>query len=185
MKHLLLRGSRWHARMGIPQDVRAKLGHKREFTQSLRTADRRQAEILAGPLIAEWKNAIELARGSAAAIEREALAARMASKQDSTVHPDTGMADTDYYAESIADKLDDEGKRRFYNLYTGRVGTPFDYFLEEFVIARYDNPKTAGDARLAVKKFKNHCGELEGATRRCVTQWLESETRARKQSLSR
>jgi len=180
MKHLLLRGSRWHARMGIPKDVRAKLGHKREFTQSLRTADRRQAEILAGPLIAEWKNAIELARGSPAAIEREALAARMASKHDSSVHPDTGMTDTDYYAESIADKLDDEGKRRFYNLYTGRVGTPFDYFLEDFVIARYDNPKTAGDARLAVKRFKHHCSELEGTTRKSVIGWLESETRARK-----
>ena len=58
--------------MGIPEDVH-KLGHKREYIQSLRTPDRKIALI---QRVAEWKNAIHIARGNASAIQKVALMMR-------------------------------------------------------------------------------------------------------------
>ena len=62
--YLIQRGNTWYARMGIPEDVRHELGHKREYIQSLRTPDRNAALIKSKSLIAEWKNAIHMARGT-------------------------------------------------------------------------------------------------------------------------
>ena len=75
--YLIRRGNIWYARMGIPEDVRHKLGHKREYIQSLRTPDRNVALIKSKPLIAEWKNAIHIARGNASVIQKTALMMRM------------------------------------------------------------------------------------------------------------
>jgi integrase len=179
MKHLLLRGSSWYARLGIPADVRAKLGHKREFIQTLKTADKRKALILSGPLLSEWRNAIELARGSASAIESTALQLREYALQDTETDPVTGMSGSEFAAESIAESLEGHEQEQFYTLYTGRTGTPLDYFAEEFISNNYSNPKTAGDARRAIARLKIHCPTLQKLNRHAVRKWLQSETRSR------
>jgi hypothetical protein len=48
----------WQLRMMVPNAARPSLG-RREFTQSLRTADRRLAESAAFPVLAAWQRAID------------------------------------------------------------------------------------------------------------------------------
>ena len=44
-QHLIQRNHIWYARLSIPKDVRAKLGRKREYIQSLKTGDINTAEV--------------------------------------------------------------------------------------------------------------------------------------------
>jgi hypothetical protein len=155
--YLIRRDNTWYARMGIPEDVRHKLGHKREYIQSLRTPDRKIALIQSKPLIAEWKDVIHIARGNASAIQKTALMMRHEADADTKVNPDTGMSDADYAAEDIADGLDGIEQEEFYNYYTGRIGTPFNHFASEFIKATYTNAKTAGDAQRSIDLFTANC----------------------------
>jgi len=176
--YLIRRGNTWYARMGIPEDVRHKLGHKREYIQSLRTPDRKIALIQSKPLIAEWKNAIHIARGNASAIQKTALMMRHEADADTKVNPDTGMSDADYAAEDIADGLDGIEQGEFYDYYTGRIGTPFNHFALEFIKATYTNAKTAGDAQRSIDLFTAHCPTLESVSARAVMKWIDAETRS-------
>ena len=176
--YLIQRGNSWYARMGIPEDVRHKLGHKREYIQSLRTPDRNIALIQSKPLIAEWKNAIHIARGHASVIQKTALMMRHEADVDPKVNPDTGMSDTAYAAEEIADGLDGIEQAEFYDHYTGRKGTPFNHFASEFIKAAYTNAKTAGDALRSINLFTAYCPTLESVTARAVMMWIDAETRS-------
>ena len=176
--YLIQRGNTWYARMGIPEDVRHKLGHKREYIQSLGTPDRNVALIKSKPLIAEWKDAIHIARGNASVIQKTALMMRHEAAADPEMNPDTGMTATDYAAEDIADGLDGFEKTEFYNYYTGRIGTPFNHFASEFIRATYTNAKTAGDAQRSINLFTAHCPTLQSVTARAVMKWIDAETRS-------
>ena len=176
--YLIPRGNIWYARMGIPEDVRHKLGHKREYTQSLRTSDRNIALIKSKPLIAEWKNAIHIARGNSSVIQKTALMMRHEAEADTRINEDTGMSDTDYAAEDIAESLDGTEQAEFYNHYTGRIGTPFNHFASEFIKATYTNAKTAGDALRSINLFTAYCPTLQSVTARAVIKWIDAETRS-------
>lgn len=176
--YLIRRGNTWYARMGIPEDVRHKLGRKREYTQSLRTPDRKIALIQSKPLIAEWKNAIHIARGNASAIQKTALLMRNDIEANERINPDTGMTDADYAAEDIADGLDGVEQKEFYDYYTGRIGTPFNHFSSEFIKATYTNVKTAGDALRSINLFTAHCPTLESVSARAVMKWIDAEIRS-------
>ena len=176
--YLIQRGNTWYARMGIPDDVRSKLGHKREYIQSLRTPDRNVALIKSKSLIAEWKDAIHIARGNASVIQKTALMMRHEADVDPNVNQDTGMSDADYAAEDIADGLDGIEQEEFYDYYTGRKGTPFNHFASEFIKATYTNAKTAGDAQRSLALFTAHCPTLESVSARAVMKWIDAETRS-------
>jgi len=176
--YLIRRSNNWYARMGIPKDVRHKLGHKREYIQSLRTPDRNVALIKSKPLIAEWKDSIHIARGNPSVIQKTALMMRHEADADPKVNPDTGMSDADYAAEDIAESLDGTEQAEFYNHYTGRIGTPFNHFASEFIQATYTNAKTAGDALRSINLFTAYCPTLQSVTARAVMRWIDTETRS-------
>ena len=176
--YLIRRGNSWYARMGIPADVRNKLGHKREYIQSLRTPDRNVALIKSKPLIAEWKDAIHIARGNPSVIQKTALMMRHEADADPKVNPDTGMSDADYTAEGIADGLDGIEQEEFYDYYTGRKGTPFNHFASEFITATYTNAKTAGDAQRSIALFTAYCPTLKSVSAHAVMKWIDAETRS-------
>lgn len=176
--YLIQRGNTWYARMAIPVDVRHKLGRKREYIQSLRTSDRKIASIKSKPLVAEWKDAIHIARGNASVIQKTALMMRMEASVDPNSNPETGMTGTDYAAEAMADSLEGIEQAEFYDYYTGRKGTPFNHFASEFVDATYTNQKTAGDAHRSLATFTAHCPTLEAVSARTVMKWIDSETRS-------
>jgi len=179
-RHLIRRNNTWYARLAIPKDVKFKFQNRREFIKSLRTSDLSTAIVRANLLIADWKNNISIARGNPSAIETLAIKLKNDNSQSSErINDDTGMSDKDYYAEEVADNLDEENQKRFYDLYTGRVGTPFSYYVEEFVKFSYINPKTAQDARQTVKLFESKCPTLETVSQKKVIEWVETERRSR------
>jgi hypothetical protein len=61
--YLLQRGQKWHVKVAIPADVQHIFG-KRAFKQTLKTSDKTIAIARSGPLIAQFKQAIEEARGN-------------------------------------------------------------------------------------------------------------------------
>ena len=176
--YLIRRGNTWYVRVAIPKDVHHKLGHKREFIQSLRTPDRKIALIKSQPLVAEFKDAIHMARGNPSVIQKTALMMRTEAENDENKNPDTGMTDADYAAESIAEGLEGIEQAEFYDYYTGRKGTPFNHFATDFVEATYTNQKTAGDAHRSLAIFTAVCPTLEVVTARAVMKWIDSETRS-------
>src|SRR5262245_41015657 len=66
------RGHVWYATLLVPEDVREAIGRVR-FKKALGTSNKREAALLAAPLIATWKAQIKQARGSANAVANEAL----------------------------------------------------------------------------------------------------------------
>lgn len=58
----------WQLRMMIPKHARAVVG-RAEFTRSLRTADRREAEVRAYPILAEWKRMVAGGAGAGASYD--------------------------------------------------------------------------------------------------------------------
>jgi len=179
--HLIQRHKTWYARLSIPKDVKSKLGHKREFIKTLKTTDLDVAIIRSKSILADWQNLINMARGNASAIESTAIKLHLDDSDASErINTDTGMSDKDYYAEEIAESLDDNDLKVFYDHLNGRIGTPFTYFANDFIEYNYKNPKTAKDALSTLKMFSYICPTLEEVKKSKVLKWLESETRAKK-----
>ena len=183
--HLIKRGETWYARLVIPTELRSRLGHKREFIQSLRTKDLTTATIKSAALVAEWKNAIHVARGNPSAIQTKAIQLR--NDSNAQRNSPNGMADissgftyADAEAEYLADKLDGtRDQELFYDYFTGRIGTPFSHYVNTFTDQNYQNPRTIKDVARAIKVFEAHCPTLEEVDKRAVHNWIEKETRAR------
>ena len=62
MNYLQKRRRRWYAVLNVPQDVRAHFG-KPKFVQSLKTENEATARGLVGPVVAHWKQLIQVQRG--------------------------------------------------------------------------------------------------------------------------
>ena len=173
--YLIRRGNARYARMGIPENVRQKLGHKREYIQSLRTPDHNVALIKSKALIADWRNAIHIARGNASVIQKTTLMIRNAFDPDAPFDETTGISDGKYVAEDIADGLE---QAVFYDYYTGHKGTTFNRFASEFIKATYTNAKTAEDGQRSLALCTAFCPTLKSVSAHAVMNWIDAETRS-------
>lgn len=61
-KHTEIRYKTFYAVLGIPKDVRHKLGGKLRFMQSLKTDSFAEAEKRVVPVVQNWRSLIETAR---------------------------------------------------------------------------------------------------------------------------
>ena len=61
MGFVVKRGENYSARLAIPKALRPILG-RNEFKKSLGTTSRKEAELLAAPLVLSWKKLIEEAK---------------------------------------------------------------------------------------------------------------------------
>lgn len=60
--NLILRGGNWYVRLSVPADVRPIL-NRREYTASLKTGSKQEAQRLKLPFLSAWRDAIAEARG--------------------------------------------------------------------------------------------------------------------------
>ena len=60
--NLILRGGNWYVRLSVPADVRPVL-NRREYTASLKTGSKQEAQRLKLPFLQAWRNEIAEARG--------------------------------------------------------------------------------------------------------------------------
>ena len=170
------RGNLYHARLGIPSDLRDKF-NKREFKQSLETSDRQEAEIRALAVVSKWKRQIAAARGSLDAIEKMAADIRVETDY-SEPHVETGMTGKDWHIESIADSFNDEEKEiRFRNIAMGRK-TPFITFLDKFLEQWEVDQKTKDMASSFIKKIGNHFKSIESISRPEVLRLVRKDSSA-------
>lgn len=69
--NLILKGSTWHVRLELPNDVRHAFGNRRKLTKSLKTGNKAEAHARKLPILAEWKSVITKARNGITAEELE------------------------------------------------------------------------------------------------------------------
>ncbi|MDC0012462.1 hypothetical protein OAE29_04255 [Octadecabacter sp.] len=63
-KHIERRRRVYYAMLNIPAAVRPAFNNKRKLLKSLETESISQAQVRVLPIIAEWKNQIEIAKGT-------------------------------------------------------------------------------------------------------------------------
>lgn len=81
--NLVLRGGNWYVRLSVPADVRPLI-NRREFTASLKTGSKREAQALKLPFLQAWRDQINQARtlsaGSAEEQREQAYKASQATE---------------------------------------------------------------------------------------------------------
>ena len=113
MGFVVKRGENYSARLAIPKALRPILGQN-EFKKSLGTTSKKEAELMAAPLVLRWKKLIEEARVDGATAKAKALRQAFMSDKDNDKLEQAGVS------EGIAaDILGHEKQTITYGLYSG------------------------------------------------------------------
>ncbi len=170
--HIVLQRKCWYARLIIPADLRPHYNGKRELKTTLKTPDKKVAELKAMRLIGEWKLQFNALRGNPSATE--ALAAQILPYPEGKVNPDTGMSDKDYAIEAQAEALRDSQKQAFYKVALGKE-IPTLLYLEMFLNQWEVEQKTKDMARTAIKRVADTFTTLEMITAPLVYQMIDAD----------
>ena len=142
MGFVVRRGEKYSARLVIPKALRLILG-RNEFKQSLGTISRKEAELLAAPLVLRWKKLIEEAKTEGVAAKAKALRQAFLSDkgndkldEDGAMEVVRGIIIEDTIEKtilggrdinSIDTKSDRAAAKAFYGIASGQVVTLDDY----------------------------------------------------------
>ena len=142
MGFVVKRGENYSARLAIPKALRPILGQN-EFKKSLGTTSKKEAELLAAPLVLRWKKLIEEARVDGATAKAKALRQAFASDknndkldEDGAMEVVRGIIIEDAIEKtilggrdinSIDTKSDRAAAKAFYDIASGQVVTLDDY----------------------------------------------------------
>lgn len=170
--HILLQRRCWYARLGIPADLRPHYNGKRELKVTLRTSDKKIAELKAMKLIGEWKLQFSALRGSSSAVQ--ALAADFLQSPDGKINPENGMSDKDYAIEDYAESLPDSKKQEFYDVVTGRA-IPTLLYLEKFLQQWDVEQKTKDMAKTAIKRVADTFTTLQMISTPLIYQMIDED----------
>lgn len=175
--HIQLRRKIYHARLGIPEELRAFYNGRRELIQSLKTADRSVAELRAMRLVSDWKLQFQAHRGNTDALAVVALEIRT-SPENKTFTP-MGSTHAEEYADFVAEGLADEKKRPFFDIALGR-STPFLIYLDAFLKQWEVEEKTKQMARTIIRRVAYAYPTTEMITRPAVKKLLQEDTNSSK-----
>ncbi|SIS54825.1 DUF6538 domain-containing protein [Phaeovulum vinaykumarii] len=179
--YLIKQDNAWSVKVSIPADVQHIFG-KRAFKKALKTTDKTIAIARSGPLIAEFKAAIEEARGNPTQHLDEFPAKTRAHILKAKKDPDTDPEAILCMEEIVLDRLlaahrvphpellpenAEPEVAKAYKVATGRL-TPFDEALENYIESRKVEPKTADKDRHAIKKFAARVHAVEDVNRQAV-----------------
>ena len=170
--HILLQRKCWYARLGIPAELRSHYNDKRELKATLKTSDKKVAELKAMKLVSDWKLQFAALRGNPTATQ--ALAAQILSHPEGRVNPDSGMTDKDYALEAVADSLPDNQKRAYYEIATGRA-IPTLLYLDKFLNQWTVEQKTKDMAKTAIKRVADTFTTLEMISTPLIYQMIDED----------
>jgi len=184
--HLIKQGQKWSVKVAIPADVQHVFG-KKALKRTLRTSDRTTAITRSGPIIAEFKDAIEEARGNHTMHLKDYLAHMQGVLRIAKANPEAdpeaiaGMEDEVLeallgaqgvrYTEQLTTKAEAKAIRS-YKIATGRL-TLFDGPLEEYIESRKVEPKTEAKDRHAITKFAESVPSVEEVDRQAVRDFVK------------
>ena len=142
MGFVVKRGENYSARLAIPKALRPILG-RNEFKKSLGTTNKKEAELLAAPLVLRWKKLIEEARVDGATAKAKALRRTLSDTKASDLIDEDGAMEVvrgiiiedaiektilgGRDINSIDTKSDRAAAKAFYDIASGQVVTLDDY----------------------------------------------------------
>ena len=177
MSHLERRRNLWYAVLTVPVDAREKLD-KMRFVKSLGTADKRQAQIEAAPLVAKWKAEIRQARGKRDALTEEAMRWKrhLREQQDSPYDPHgAGMGELEEQLIDRARELEQykgqQAADRLWAIATG-AGTLTDAHYDEWKAQLSLQPKTVDQMTKDVRAMCDRFPLIGEISRKEVRRWL-------------
>lgn len=188
--YLIKQGQKWSVKVALPADV-AHIFGKKAFKKTLKTSDKAAAIARSGPIIAQFKDAIEEARGNPTQHLNEYLAYTQSHLRDARKDPDVQPAAIEgieeealgrllkahgvQHTEQLPKKAEAEVVKA-YKVATGQQ-TLFDMPLDEYVRSRKVEPKTEAKDRHAVSKFAARVSTVEDVDRQAVrdfVSWLST-----------
>ncbi|MCE5972768.1 site-specific integrase [Sinirhodobacter sp. WL0062] len=189
--YLIRQGNAWSVKVSIPADVQHIFG-KRAFKKALKTTDKTIAIARSGPLIAEFKAAIEEARGNPTQHLDEFLAQTRVHLLNAKKSPDTDPAAIGGIEEEVLgrllaahgvkhpEQLPEKAEAKVIKAYKVATGqrTLFESPLEDYIEGRKVEPKTAAKDRHAIMKFAARVSTVEEVDRQAVrnfVNWLSKE----------
>lgn len=189
--YLIKQGQKWSVKVTIPADVKHIFG-KHAFKQTLKTSDKTVAIARSGPIIAEFKAAIEEARGNPTQHLEDYLAYTESYLRKARKNPDIKPAAIDGIEEQALDRLlaahgvqqpEQLPKKtqadivQSYKVVTGQR-TLFDGPLDDYVKSRKVEAKTEAKDRHAITKFASRASTVEEVDRQAVrdfVSWLSKD----------
>lgn len=183
--YLIRQGQKWSVKVAIPADVQ-HVFEKRAFKQSLKTSNKTVAISRSAPLIAEFKDEIEKARGNPAKHLEEYLTDVQAHLRTARGNSDTEPDTISGIEAEVLDRLvqangaqqpedlseeDEERVLATYKIVTGQV-TSFAGPLEDYLKSRKVEPRTLAKERLAVTEFVETCTTIQKVNRKAVKNYV-------------
>jgi integrase len=177
-RHIEQRRLGWYAVLNVPADVQKKVGKKR-FRMSLKTRDKKVAERLAKPLVADWEQQITMARDEKAAKSETAywrntlLRATTEEERASIILLISGEA-YDIGTENVdpgqSPSSDPEAQRFFSEAVGARV--PTAEYIDEWIASLQVKEKTAAMRRSTVMRLGQKFPILQDISRKDVRRWM-------------
>lgn len=184
--HLIKQGQKWSVKVAIPADVQNVFG-KKAFKRTLKTSDRTTAITRSGPIIAEFKDAIEEARGNPTLHLEDYLANTRQYLREAKRDPSVDPVALDAVEDEVLAKLlkscgvqneeqlsakDEAEVISAFKVATGRR-TLFDGPLDEYIAGRKVEPKTEAKDRHAIIKFAHSVPTVEEVDRQTVRNFVQ------------
>ena len=200
---LYLRGNIYWAQLPVPPDVQGILD-KKNFQKTTGCKDKRNAIIQAGPLIAEWQQKIEEARGNPDAVMQRIVQQKALHRRDTeqrnfvfvehnagadpsteAIHGKTGTGWTvaelkaGEYLEGLREKISPSELQYYIDIYHDREGTPIGVFIDEWLEAEHsaNKSRTRTEAKKALKIGARWFPTTDDFTVSNRQVWLRSEQR--------
>ena len=186
MAHIERRRQLWYATLEVPTGVRVLFDGKRRLVKSLGTPDKREAEILAAPLVASWKAQFRQAMGITNPVHLEALLWKreLASKAHDSEQLQIAEEFLTDKAREIAEVEGAEVAKEFHGIATGTRTQSNAHYEAWKAQLGHLKPKTIDqmvkDVSLMLAKFTT----LEAINKKAVKGWLEELEKEGKKSAS-
>ena len=199
MGFVVKRGENYSARLAIPKALRPILGQN-EFKKSLGTTSKKEAELLAAPLVLRWKKLIEEARVDGATAKAKALRRTLSDAKASDLIDEDGAMEVvrgiiiedaiektvlgGRDINSIHTKSDKAAAKAFYDIASGQVATLDDYVDGWVTSISHLKDRTINQMQRDVVSFlKEETSHIP--TRETIAAWIRASKSSGAKSIKR
>ncbi|MDP1872073.1 MAG: tyrosine-type recombinase/integrase [Gallionella sp.] len=186
MAHIERRRQLWYAVLEVPTGVRSLFDGKRRMVKSLGTPDKREAEILAAPLVASWKAQFRQAMGITNPVHLEALLWKR--ELDSKANdPDQLQIAEEFLTDKARELVKTKGTeaaQEFHGIATGTRTQSNAHYEAWKAQLGHLKPKTIDQMVKDVSMMLGKFSSLESINKKAVKGWLEELEKEGKKSAS-
>ena len=199
MGFVVKRGENYSARLAIPKALRPILGQN-EFKKSLGTTSKKEAELLAAPLVLRWKKLIEEARVDGATAKAKALRRALSDTKASDLIDEDGAFEVvkgiiiveaiektilgGRDINSIDSKSERAAAKAFYDIASGQVVTLDDYVDGWLASISHLKPRTISQMKRDVVSFlKEETSHIP--SRETIAAWIRASKSSGVKSIKR